>query len=113
MDIILFILIMLVITFVFKWIYEHTTEDELSWIDASLFVFHIGLIRRFIRFLNNSFTWFPDWMSTWGVFAIGILTFYLLLRVWKKVEPKQAGFIMIIWYGLMTILMIPVIIFLL
>ncbi|MEZ6163222.1 MAG: hypothetical protein R3B67_02175 [Phycisphaerales bacterium] len=97
MDIAIILLILAAMIGLFKWLFQTITEEKIDWWDSATFVVLAGLIRRLMRFLDAKIDAFPDFMTTWGSFAIYILLFYWLLRVWKGTSKRQAGMLVAIW----------------
>tara|TARA_R110002072_G_scaffold42064_18_gene118410 strand:- start:35319 stop:35678 length:360 start_codon:yes stop_codon:yes gene_type:complete len=80
----------------FRWVYHSVTGDTMGWWDASTYLFFGGLIKRACGWVFSFFD-APQLITQGTPPALWLLIFYVMLRQWHDVPPKQAGFILGSW----------------
>ena len=110
MEVVIVLLIFAAMIGLFKWLFQTITEKKIDWWDSATFVVLSGLIRRLMRYLDAKIDAFPDFMTTWGAFALYILLFYWLMRAWKDTTRRQAVAMLAIWMPITIAIGITVIV---
>lgn len=87
----------------FRWLFKAVTHEIIGWWDSVTFVFLGGLLRRGLQFVTSFFDQIPDWVPTWGGFALYLLLMYWLLRGWKQCTPTQSAIIIAVWIPLVIL----------
>ncbi len=85
----------------FRWIFNKVTGETIGWYYTITFVGLPAVIKKLANWMATIFGSDSVWISDSAGFATYILLFYLLLRMWHDVKPKQAWIIIACWVPLL------------
>lgn len=86
----------------FRWLFNKVTDETISWYDSILFVLLPSIVRRITNWAINQLGSESFWASSSVGFATYVLMFYIFLRMWHDVRPKQAWIIIACWVPVST-----------